>query len=200
MSLLAKWCWFACLCFRRSNTQLHFGFLHMGFWLRAFSSLPLHSPSPSSRSCWLSSADFHFCFGRSNPQMQFMYLFSLLMGFLNLGFCVLSPLPAILKACIKVGLKKDMSTSAEIVDQINLIHHEFCSYNFIKVLDCKNIWLTRPLCVYLWGRGETMMIMTANCINQQVPCLAALTFFCLYKLKIDPRVRAIYNLGDATSV
>jgi len=161
------------------------------------------SPSPSSRSCWLSSADFLFCFGRSNPQMQFMYLFtylfSLLMGFSHWGFCVLSPLPAILKACITVGLKKDMSPSAEIVDQTNWIHHEFCSYNFIKVLDCKNIWLTRPLCVSV-GEGRDHDDHDSNCINQQVPCLVALTFFCLYKLKIDPHVRAIYNLGDARSV
>jgi hypothetical protein len=115
------------------------------------------------------------------------------------GFCVLSPLPTILKACITVELKKDMSPSAEIVDQTNLIHHEFCSYNFITVLDCKNIWLTRPLCVSV-GEGRDHDDHDSNCINQQVPCLVALTFFCLYKLKIDPRVRAIYNLGDARSV
>jgi hypothetical protein len=126
--------------------------------------------------------------------------FSLLMGFYYYwGFCVLSPLPTILKACITVGLKKDMSPSAEIVDQTNLIHHEFCSYNFITVLDCKNIWLTRPLCVSV-GEGRDHDDHDSNCINQQVPCSVALTFFCLYKLKIDPRVRAIYNLGDARSV
>jgi len=163
------------------------------------------SPSPSSRSCWLSSADIiiFFVLGgsihRCNLCIYLLIYFSLLMGFFYWGFCVLSPLPAILKACITLGLKKDMSPSAEIVDQTNWIHHEFCSYNFIKVLDCKNIWLTRPLCVSV-GEGRDHNDHDSNCINQQVPCLVALTFFCLYKLKLDPHVRAIYNLGDARSV
>lgn len=76
---MANWCWFACLIYEVQYTDA-FLFSPHGFLLVGF----LFSSPPSLLVLGLVGylvLIFLFCFGRSNPQMQFMYLFSLLMGF-----------------------------------------------------------------------------------------------------------------------